>query len=103
MINTDSPDFVENPLLDLRIVSGRDLTEFSQADQAEIKRCLDLSSMAYAEIEKDKKIHKDEKKITTKEKMKTRRMVAIFIIIFLPNSFGYGAGKIRSVPKGTKR
>ena len=62
MINTVSPDFVKNPLLDLRIVSGRDLTEFSQADQAEIKRCLDLSSMAYAEIEKDKKINEDEKK-----------------------------------------
>ena len=42
-------------MLDLRIVSGRDLTEFSQADQAEIKRCLDLSSMAYAEIEDDDK------------------------------------------------
>ena len=35
--------------------AGRELTEFSHGDQAEIKRCLELSSMAYGEIEKDDK------------------------------------------------
>ena len=69
-------------MLDLRIVSGRDLTEFSQADQAEIKRCLDLSSMAYAEIEKDKKIHKDEKKDNDEGKNEDEKNGCHFYHIF---------------------
>ena len=50
---------------DLRIVSGRDLVEFSLEDQKMIKRCLEMSSMAYEDL-KGGKNHRimeiDEKK-----------------------------------------
>ena len=35
---------------DLQIVSGRDLTEFSHCDQTMIKRCLQMSSIAYENL-----------------------------------------------------
>ena len=38
---------------DLQIVSGRDLTEFSHCDQIMVKRCLQMSSIAYENLRKD--------------------------------------------------
>ena len=38
---------------DLRIVSGRRLTEFSAGDQILMKRCLHMSNIAYVNLSKD--------------------------------------------------
>ena len=40
---------------DLRIVSGRDLIEFPHCDQIIIKRCLQMSSIAYETLTEDSK------------------------------------------------
>ena len=38
---------------DLRIVSGRDLAEFPHCDQILIKRCLQMSSIAYENLSEE--------------------------------------------------
>ena len=40
---------------DLRIVSGRDLAEFPHCDQIIIKKCLQMSSIAYENLSEDSK------------------------------------------------